>query len=228
MRCVVTAGPTYEPLDQVRRLTNSSTGRLGTELAVHLTRAGHSVVLLRGELASWPAPSGPGLEVVPFTSTASLGESLGRLGTTGVQAVFHAAAVSDFAFGAVWRRGPDGRLATVQAGKLTTRGGPLLAELLPTPKLIAWLRKWFPAAWLAGWKYEVDGDRSSALAAGTAQLATCATNACVVNGPAYGPGFGVIEPGRAAVHCADRAALLDALVACLAAVAGGGALRRGA
>jgi len=33
MNCIVTAGPTYEPLDDVRRLTNFSTGRLGTELA---------------------------------------------------------------------------------------------------------------------------------------------------------------------------------------------------
>ena len=41
MNCVVTAGPTYEPLDEVRRLTNFSTGRLGTELANTLTRHGH-------------------------------------------------------------------------------------------------------------------------------------------------------------------------------------------
>ena len=33
MNCIVTAGPTFEPLDDVRRLTNFSTGRLGTELA---------------------------------------------------------------------------------------------------------------------------------------------------------------------------------------------------
>ena len=33
MNCIVTAGPTYEPMDNVRRLTNFSTGKLGTELA---------------------------------------------------------------------------------------------------------------------------------------------------------------------------------------------------
>ena len=37
MNCLVTAGPTFEPLDDVRRLTNFSTGRLGTELANFLT-----------------------------------------------------------------------------------------------------------------------------------------------------------------------------------------------
>ena len=228
MRCVVTAGPTFEPLDAVRRLTNSSTGRLGAELAARLTRAGHTVVLLRGELASWPAPSGPDLEPIPFTTTASLGEGLRRLGTTGVAAVFHAAAVSDFAFGPVWRRESDGRLVPVRGGKLGTGGGPLLAELLPTPKLLARLREWYPAAWLAGWKFEVDGDRASALASGTAQLAACRTDACVVNGPAYGPGFGVLEPGKPLRHCADRAALLDTLVACLKAAADPATPRTGA
>ncbi|MBT5709155.1 MAG: hypothetical protein HOI66_22775, partial [Verrucomicrobia bacterium] len=29
MKAIVTVGPTYEPLDEVRRLTNHSTGRLG-------------------------------------------------------------------------------------------------------------------------------------------------------------------------------------------------------
>jgi len=228
MRCVVTAGPTYEPLDQVRRLTNFSTGRLGIELAAGLVRAGHQVTLLRGELASWPAPSEPGLEVTPFTTTSSLGEALRRLATPGVRAVFHTAAVSDFAFGPVWRRELDGRLVPVQAGKFTTRGGPLLAELQPTPKLIARLRQWFPAAWLVGWKFEVDGDRATTLAAGAAQVTAYATNACVVNGPAYGSGFGVLEPGRPARHCEDRVTLVGALVATLAAAAVPAAAQGGA
>ena len=43
MNCIVTAGPTFEKLDQVRRLTNFSTGRLGTELANYLTDQGHTV-----------------------------------------------------------------------------------------------------------------------------------------------------------------------------------------
>jgi len=41
MRCIVTAGPTYEPLDKVRRLTNFSSGRLGSELGDFLTDRGH-------------------------------------------------------------------------------------------------------------------------------------------------------------------------------------------
>ena len=52
MNCIVTAGPTFEPLDDVRRLTNFSTGKLGTELANFLTARGHKVTLLIGESAT--------------------------------------------------------------------------------------------------------------------------------------------------------------------------------
>jgi phosphopantothenoylcysteine synthetase/decarboxylase len=53
MNCIVTAGPTYEPLDDVRRITNFSTGRLGTELANFLAARGHHVILLIGVMSTY-------------------------------------------------------------------------------------------------------------------------------------------------------------------------------
>ena len=53
MNCIVTAGPSYETLDEARRLTNFSTGRLGSELAAFLTARGHAVTLLVGEHATY-------------------------------------------------------------------------------------------------------------------------------------------------------------------------------
>ena len=62
MHCIVTAGPTYEPIDQVRRLTNHSTGQLGTGLAKRLAADGHEVTLLRGRAATHTEmPKGVGL-----------------------------------------------------------------------------------------------------------------------------------------------------------------------
>ena len=206
MRCVVTAGPSFEPLDEVRRLTNFSTGRLGTELACHLAALGHAVTLFRGELAVWPAGAAVdvGVQVVSFRSAADLRGLFERETDGSVGAVFHAAAVSDFRFGRVWRRGAGGSLIEVQAGKLSTRDGTLLAELLPTPKLIAGLRSWFPRAWLVGWKYEVDGGREAAVERARAQLRECRTDACVVNGPAYGLGYGVLRTDGGLVHADDH------------------------
>lgn len=210
MHCVVTAGPTFEPLDHVRRLTNISTGRLGVELANHLTTAGHLVTLLLGEQATW-AGERRACRVERFSSTADLGECLLRLAGESVESVFHAAAVSDFRFGKVWVRGATGEMKEDKSGKFSTREGQLLAELVPTPKLIAELRMWFPQARLVGWKYEVEGDRTVAVEAAEAQIAVCRTDACVANGPAYGTGFGFVEgPGRCS-HFAGKPELFDAL-----------------
>src|SRR5438874_1774655 len=145
MRCVVTAGPAYEPLDKVRRLTNFSTGRLGSELAEFLRARGHEVTLLVGEMATYQGNSEAGRRET-FTTTANLRERLRVFAGQSVDAVFHAAAVSDYGFGKIWIRSSQGELSEIKSGKISTRQGTLLAELTPTPKIIAELRSWFPAA----------------------------------------------------------------------------------
>ncbi len=216
VNCIVTAGPTFESLDQVRRLTNFSTGRLGTELARFLTAEGHSVVLLKAEQAVFRQDANAG-RVVAFTTTRDLAQKLQSLGGTDCHAVFHAAAVSDFAFGRAFRRSEDGALAEVRAGKLSTRLGPLLVELVPTPKVIAELRAWFPGALLVGWKYEVDGALADVFRAAHDQMDRCRTDACVVNGPAYGPGFGLVRRRTEPQHASDRPGLFKLLSSLLRA-----------
>lgn len=190
MHCIVTAGPTYEPLDQVRRLTNFSTGTLGTELANRLAAAGHRATLLKGHYSTCQIQ--PRSETQIFTTTADLAARLEALSASPVHAVFHAAAVSDFTFGKVWDRSVSGEMRQVSSGKFSTASGTLLAELVPTPKIIGRLRAWFPDAFLVGWKYEVDGNRESVVAKARQQIAHNRTDVCVANGPAYGEGFGVV------------------------------------
>jgi phosphopantothenoylcysteine decarboxylase/phosphopantothenate--cysteine ligase len=187
MNAVVTAGPTYEPLDEVRRLTNFSTGKLGSDLANYLTEQGHDVVLLVGYYATHRGEL-KARTVETFTTTADLRARLEALSTQGgVGAVFHAAAVSDFTFGGAWERNETGELIPCKERKISTRKGPLLAELKPTPKIIGHLRGWFPQAQLVGWKYELDGDRRSSLTwPGNNWPRT--TNACG-HRAAYGDGF---------------------------------------
>jgi phosphopantothenate---cysteine ligase (CTP) len=210
MNCVVTAGPTFEMLDQVRRLTNFSTGRLGTELASFLTDRGHNVTLLRGEQATYCGER-KALRVKTFSTTADLMAQLQALAKLEMGAVFHAAAVSDFTFGKIWQRSEQGELSEITAGKISTRQGTLLAELQPTPKIIARLREWFPTAKLVGWKFEVDGDRASVLRAAEQQLRDCGTNACVANGPAFGPGFGLVTGTSAPLDLPSANELFTAL-----------------
>src|SRR5437867_7185325 len=110
MNCIVTAGPTYEPLDEVRRLINFSTGRLGSELANYLANHGHEVTLLLGQQATWRGQSAVTLETITFSTTADLRARLQSMAATVVDAIFHAAAVSDFSFAKIWRRLPGGQL----------------------------------------------------------------------------------------------------------------------
>jgi len=210
MHCIVTAGPTYEPIDQVRRLTNHSTGKLGSGLARHLADSGHKVTLLRGCLATYNELS-EGVNLHTFTTTKDLAEKLERLAN--VHAVFHTAAVSDFAAGQVFRRNANGQLEPLNTGKTGSRDGDLLLQLKPTPKIIASLRAWFANALLVGWKYEVDGDRDSAVGQGRAQISDNQTNGCVVNGPAYGDGFGWLTNDGPAEYLPNQAELYAKLAA---------------
>jgi phosphopantothenoylcysteine decarboxylase/phosphopantothenate--cysteine ligase len=129
-----------------------------------------------------------------------------------VDAIFHAAAVSDFAFGKIFAPDAANKLVEVKsAKKISTRQGKLLAELLPTPKIITELRGWFPRTKIVGWKFETDGKRADAVAVARRQLAECSTDLCVVNGPAYGEGFGLLGKKGDAAHLGNPPLLFDAL-----------------
>jgi phosphopantothenoylcysteine decarboxylase/phosphopantothenate--cysteine ligase len=114
-------------------------------------------------------------------------------------------------FGKVWLRSPHGQLTEIKAGKIPTRKGTVLAELVPTQKIITGLRDWFPKARIVGWKYEVDGNRAGVLKAAEKQISECLTDACVANGPAYGDGFGLVRSSGQNADLPDRTALFEAL-----------------
>jgi len=200
MNCIVTAGPTYEALDEVRRLINFSTGRLGSELASFLTSKGHKVTLLIGQQATWRGERSAA-QVETFSNTDSLLKKLREASPSCPEAVFHAAAVADFAFGKVWQRSASGELTEVKGRKIPTSPRNLFAELVPTPKILSELRGLFSNAFLVGWKYEMDGDKTSAVKKALAQIEQNGTDVCVANGAAYGDGFGVVSKGGDVEHC---------------------------
>ena len=210
VHCVVTSGPTYEPLDEVRRLTNFSSGRLGAQLADFLVAQGHQVTLLYGHYSTHREKL-LAQRVVPFDTTRDLLEKLELLAKKKVSAVFHAAAVSDFGFGKVFARGGRGEFKDVSSRKISTREGILLAELVPTPKIISRLREWFPASRIVGWKYEVEGDRAAVIAKAVQQIRENKTDACVANGKAYGFGFGLMSADGVTKHFSDTTELYGAL-----------------
>ncbi len=208
MRIVVTCGPSAEPVDQVRCLTNLSTGSLGLFLSSAFARAGHEVRCFRGLRATAQQKSTASFSIVPFTTTDDLARELLALGQEqSVDALFHAAALSDFRVGSI----EDEAGRTVSAGKLAS-DRPYRLILVPAPKLLLRFRALFPRTFLAGWKFEVDGDRAAAVARGEQQILAAQSDLCVVNGPAYGKGFGLLLQGGSLLPVADRESLAELLL----------------
>lgn len=70
---MITAGPTREPIDPVRYLTNRSSGKMGFALAAAARRAGARVLLVSGPVAlSTP----PGVERIDVETAAQLDEAV--------------------------------------------------------------------------------------------------------------------------------------------------------
>jgi len=89
---LVTAGPTREPLDPVRVLTNPSTGTMGYALAEAAARRGASVTLVTGPTTLSP-PSG--VEGIEVQTAADMNEAV-QARRTEADYVFMAAAVADY------------------------------------------------------------------------------------------------------------------------------------
>jgi phosphopantothenoylcysteine decarboxylase/phosphopantothenate--cysteine ligase len=73
-RVLVSAGPTREPLDPVRYVSNHSSGRMGYALARVARRRGAEVALVSGPTA---LPPPPGVEVVSVVTAAQMARAVG-------------------------------------------------------------------------------------------------------------------------------------------------------
>ena len=91
-RVLVTAGPTREPLDPVRYLTNRSTGKMGCAIAKMAMLRGAAVTLVAGPLSIEPPPF---VEVVPVESAAEMFEAVTTRAPE-ADFIFKAAAVADY------------------------------------------------------------------------------------------------------------------------------------
>ena len=92
MRVLISSGPTREPLDSVRFLSNYSTGYMGARLAEENIRRGHHVTVVSGPVSE-PLPRGA--RVITVEQTREMERALIRESRR-ADAVIMAAAVADF------------------------------------------------------------------------------------------------------------------------------------
>jgi phosphopantothenoylcysteine decarboxylase/phosphopantothenate--cysteine ligase len=120
-KVLLTAGPTYEALDPVRGLTNTSSGKMGFALARACAEAGAEVTLVTGPV-SLPTPNG--VRRVDVTSALQMrGAVLAEL--PGPDVFIAVAAVADF------------RPATMAAHKIKKGATHLTIELVANPDILA-------------------------------------------------------------------------------------------
>lgn len=123
---LITAGPTREYLDDVRYLSNGSSGRMGCALAEAALAAGHQVTLILGPVAIEPPA---GVAVVPVTSAREM-QAAADIAFDGADVAIAAAAVAD------WR--PAVRIAGKPPRAAAENGGVRL-DLVPNPDIVAGL-----------------------------------------------------------------------------------------
>ena len=147
-RVLVTSGPTREPIDPVRYLSNRSSGKMGHAVAAAALRRGAEVVLISGPTTLQPPP---GAVYVPVQTAEEMREaSLQHLASASV--VIKAAAVADY------------RVERPSATKIKSGGKDegLTLSLVANPDILKELAQRKGGAFLVGFAAETNDVRKHA------------------------------------------------------------------
>jgi phosphopantothenoylcysteine decarboxylase/phosphopantothenate--cysteine ligase len=146
-RVVITAGPTREPIDPVRYITNRSSGKMGYAVAAATAEAGADVVLISGPV-NLEAP--PGLQRICIETAEDLyRESMAA--ARGADIFIGCAAVSDY------------RPPVVASEKIKRSGEGLKLDLVRSPDTLASVAGMQDAPFTVGFAAETERVREHAL-----------------------------------------------------------------
>jgi len=139
-KILITAGPTWVPIDDVRVISNTSSGEMGVLLAREARACGMDVDVILG-----PVTYGFCLKGVRVARFKYFDELLKQVSATlarrSYDIILHAAAVSDY-------------LLKPVPGKISSANPQLILRLTPAPKLIDVMRRLNPKAFLVMFKLE--------------------------------------------------------------------------
>jgi phosphopantothenoylcysteine decarboxylase/phosphopantothenate--cysteine ligase len=166
LRILITAGPTREPLDAVRFLTNAATGRLGIEIAQAAAWAGHDSVLVLGPTHLAP-PEHARITVRRVTTALEMLAAC-EAAWPACDALVATAAVSD------WRP------ATPAAGKPDKASAATSLDLVPNPDIVATLAATKGRRPVIGFALQIE----DAVARARAKLVAKGLDAIVLDSPA--------------------------------------------
>jgi len=148
-KVLVTAGPTYEPIDPVRFIGNHSTGKMGYDIALAAANAGAGVILVSGP--THLKLSHTGITVIPVTSSQEMYTACHEH-FEGVDVAIAAAAVADY------------RPKTVAPQKIKKSENTLVLELEKTKDILASLGEKKKGQYLIGFALETENEIENAKA----------------------------------------------------------------
>jgi phosphopantothenoylcysteine decarboxylase/phosphopantothenate--cysteine ligase len=143
---LVTAGPTREPIDPVRYISNRSSGKMGYAIAAAAQRRGAKVTLVSGP-TSLPQPAG--VAVTNVTTAAEMHDA-GMRALDGQEIVIKAAAVADYA------------PANVADRKIKKDRGDLTLALQRTADILADIGSRSPKPFIVAFAAETDAVEENA------------------------------------------------------------------
>ena len=127
MKILVTAGPTREPIDPIRFISNYSTGYMGYSLARCAKRRGHDTVLVSGPVGLTPPR---GIKVIYVKTAAEMGHEV-KKNLPWCDCLIMAAAVSDY------------RTQRYSTGKIKKDKNKVLLRLVRNPDILMSARSAF-------------------------------------------------------------------------------------
>ena len=159
MKIVITAGGTSERIDDVRTITNSSTGSLGFAIGNAFKEVDEieKIYYLHGKRAVWPKDAK--VEPVEIGGVLDLKENLTRiLQEDTIDAVIHAMAVSDYMVHQVTTldrlmgtEDPD-HAQDLSGNKISSDIDDLIIHMKRSPKVISLIKQTSPETTLVGFK----------------------------------------------------------------------------
>lgn len=148
-KVLVTSGGTFEYIDEVRGITNISTGKLGALIASDFANIeGIQVYYLHSKTAVLPPNIYLMKDIEVRTAQDTHDKMMEIITTEKIDAVVHAMAVSDFTF----KRDGDIKLKSSDPEAFIEY---MRKTITLNPKIISHIKEWDPNIFLVGFKFEV-------------------------------------------------------------------------
>ncbi len=157
---VITSGGISEKIDNVRKITNSSSGKLGMTIANHLLESKSDITIYYVCSKNALRPSNKSVKIIEVVGTMDLKDKVeSLLRNEKIDYFIHTMAVADYMVDYVTTLDKmkksflnNSDMEVIKDTKISSYENNLVLVLKPTPKIISLIKKESPLTYLVGFK----------------------------------------------------------------------------